>query len=38
MKEKLKVYNLPSDTLAGTAPWSNQKDTQETITSIQQGM
>lgn len=29
---------LPNDTLAGTAPWSNQKDTQETMTNMQQGM
>lgn len=28
----------PNDTLAGTALWSNQKDTHDTMTNIQQGM
>ena len=28
----------PSETRAGTAFWSSQKDTQDTITSMQHGM
>lgn len=32
------MLKLPSDTRAGTAPWSNQNDTHDTITSIQQGI
>lgn len=28
----------PKDTRAGTALWSNQKDTQDTMTNMQQGM
>lgn len=30
--------DLPSETRAGTAPWSSQNDTQETITNMQQGI
>lgn len=28
----------PSETRAGTAPWSSQKDTHETMTNMQQGV
>lgn len=30
--------DLPNETRAGTAPWSNQNDTHDTITNMQHGM